>query len=147
MVVANKHLDRQIDVDRPNESWVTDITYVRTYERWLYLAVVIDLYSRQVVGWSMSQCMAVRLVLDALLSAVWHRNPAEQVLIHSGQGSQFTSGEWQSFLKANNLKASMRRRVSCHDNAVAESFFQLLKGGAYSSKNSQNQRGGLRRYL
>lgn len=126
-VVADNHLDRQFDVDQPNQVWVTDITYIRTYEGWLYLAVVIDLYSRQVVGWSMNQCMAVELVLDALLMAVWRRKPVEQVLIHSDQGSQFTSGEWLSFLKAHNLKASMSRRGNCHDNAVAESFFQLLK--------------------
>jgi len=126
-VVADNHLDRQFDVDQPNQVWVTDITYIRTYEGWLYLAVVIDLYSRQVVGWSMNQCMAVELVLDALLMAVWRRKPVEQVLIHSDQGSQFTSGEWQSFLKAHNLKDSMSRRGNCHDNAVAESFFQLLK--------------------
>ena len=126
-MVADNHLDRQFDVDHPNQAWVTDITYIRTYEGWLYLAVVIDLYSRQVVGWSMNQCMAVELVLDALLMAVWRRKPVEQVLIHSDQGSQFTSSEWQSFLTANNLKASMSRRGNCHDNAVAESFFQLLK--------------------
>jgi len=79
------------------QAWVADITYIRTYEGWLYLAVVIGLYSRQVVGWSMSQCMAADLVLDALLMAIWRRKPLEQVLIHSDQGSQFTSAEWQSF--------------------------------------------------
>ncbi len=126
-VVADNHLDRQFIVDKPNQSWVTDITYIRTYEGWLYLTVVIDLYSRQVVGWSMNQRMTVDLVLDALLMAIWRRKPVSQVLIHSDQGSQFTSGEWQSFLNANNLKASMSRRGNCHDNAVAESFFQLLK--------------------
>jgi len=121
-MVADNHLDRQFDVDQPNQAWVTDITYIRTYEGWLYLAVVIDLYSRQVVGWSMSQCMAVDLVLDALLMAIWRRKPLEQALIHSDQSSQFTSGEWQSF-----LKASMSRQGNCHDNAVAQSFFRLLK--------------------
>ena len=126
-VVADNHLERQFEVSRPNKVWVTDITYIRTYEGWLYLAVVIDLYSRQVVGWSMNQRMATGLVLDALLMAVWRRKPAQQVLVHSDQGSQYTSGEWQSFLDANNLKSSMSRRGNCHDNAVAESFFQLLK--------------------
>ena len=126
-VVADNHLERRFEVDHPNKVWVTDITYIRTYEGWLYLAVVIDLYSRQVVGWSMNQRMATGLVLDALLMAVWRRKPAQQVLVHSDQGSQYTSGEWQSFLDANNLKSSMSRRGNCHDNAVAESFFQLLK--------------------
>lgn len=126
-VVADNYLERQFEVSRPNKVWVTDITYIRTYEGWLYLAVVIDLYSRQVVGWSMNQRMATGLVLDALLMAVWRRKPAQQVLVHSDQGSQYTSGEWQSFLDANNLKSSMSRRGNCHDNAVAESFFQLLK--------------------
>lgn len=126
-IVADNHLKRQFEVNEPNKVWVTDMTYIRTYEGWLYLAVVIDLYSRQVVGWSMNQCMATALVLDALLMAVWSRKPSERVLIHSDQGSQYTSGEWQSFLDANNLKSSMSRRGNCHDNAVAESFFQLLK--------------------
>lgn len=126
-VVADNYLERQFEVSRPNKVWVTDITYIRTYEGWLYLAVVIDLYSRQVVGWSMNQRMATGLVLDALLMAVWRRKPAQQVLVHSDQGSQYTSGEWQSFLDANNLKSSISRRGNCHDNAVAESFFQLLK--------------------
>jgi putative transposase len=126
-VVADNHLERQFKVNQPNRVWVTDITYIRTYEGWLYLAVVIDLYSRQVVGWSMNQRMTTGLVLDALLMAVWRRKPAQQVLVHSDQGSQYTSGEWQSFLDANNLKSSMSRRGNCHDNAVAESFFQLLK--------------------
>ncbi len=126
-IVADNHLDRQFTVDCPNQVWVTDITYIRTYEGWLYLAVVIDLYSRQVVGWSMSQRMTAELVLNALLMAVWRRKPVEQVLIHSDQGSQFTGNEWLSFLKANNLKPSMSRRGNCHDNTLAESFFQLLK--------------------
>ncbi|WP_404464376.1 IS3 family transposase [Vreelandella aquamarina] len=126
-VVSPNHLDRQFEVTAPNVAWVTDITYIRTYEGWLYLAVVIDLFSRQVVGWSMKSRMTTELVLDALLSAVWRRKPQGAVMVHSDQGSQFSSGDWQSFLKANHLVGSMSRRGNCHDNAVAESFFQLLK--------------------
>lgn len=126
-VVSPNHLDRQFEVTVPNVAWVTDITYIRTYEGWLYLAVVIDLFSRQVVGWSMKSRMTTELVLDALLSAVWRRKPQGTVMVHSDQGSQFSSGDWQSFLKANHLVGSMSRRGNCHDNAVAESFFQLLK--------------------
>ena len=105
----------------------TDITYIRTHEGWLYLAVVIDLFSRLVVGWSMKSRITTDLVLDALLIALLRRNPKNKVLIHSDQGSQYTSHEWQTFLKHHNLESSMSRRGNCHDNAVAESFFQLLK--------------------
>jgi Integrase core domain len=106
---------------------VTDITYIRTYEGWLYLAVVIDLFSRRVVGWSAQPRMTTDLALQALLAAVWRRKPKAKVMIHSDQGSQFTSREWQVFLGQHNLEASMSRRGNCHHNAVAESFFQLLK--------------------
>ncbi|MCM5705631.1 IS3 family transposase [Larsenimonas salina] len=126
-VVSPNHLNRQFDVAAPNVAWVTDITYIRTYEGWLYLSVVIDLFSRQVVGWSMKPRMTTDLALDALLAAVWWRKPQEVVIVHSDQGSQFSSTDWQSFLKANHLVGSMSRRGNCHDNAVAESFFQLLK--------------------
>lgn len=126
-VVADNTLDRQFEVDAPDTVWVTDITYIKTHEGWSYLAVVIDLFSRRVVGWSMQSRMTTDLALQALLSAVWRRKPETKVMIHSDQGSQFTSKEWQSFLGKHNLDASMSRRGNCHDNAVAESFFQLLK--------------------
>ena len=126
-IVAPNHLDRQFDPDRPNHSWVTDITYIRTHEGWLYLAVVIDLFSRQVVGWSMASRIDAELVVNALLMAVWRRQPKEAVLVHSDQGSQFTGHDWQDFLRDHKLVSSMSRRGNCHDNAVAESFFQLLK--------------------
>ncbi|MCK9798033.1 IS3 family transposase [Pseudomonas sp. MAFF 302030] len=126
-VASPNLLKRQFDVVEPNKVWVTDITYIRTYEGWLYLAVVLDLFSRQVVGWSMKSQMASDLAIDALLMAVWRRKPKQEVMVHSDQGSQYSSSDWRSFLKANNLVASMSRRGNCHDNAVAESFFQLLK--------------------
>ena len=120
-------LDRQFDVEAPDKVWVTDITYIKTYEGFAYLAVVIDLYSRRVVGWSVQSRQTTDVVLRALLMAVWRRKPSNKVLIHSDQGSQFTSIDWASFLKAHNLQHSMSRRGNCHDNAVAESFFNLLK--------------------
>lgn len=125
--ISPNHLQQRFDVAAPNTAWVTDITYVRTYEGWLYLAVVVDLFSRQVIGWSMQARITSELVLSALLMAVWRRRPAHAVIIHSDQGSQFSSHDWQDFLKAHNLVGSMSRRGNCHDNAVAESFFQLLK--------------------
>jgi putative transposase len=126
-VVVNNTLDRQFDVEAPDSVWVTDITYIRTLEGFPYLAVVIDLYSRPVVGWSMKGRQTTDVVLQALLMAVWRRKPKNKVLIHSDQGSQFTSMHWASFLKHHNLEHSMSRRGNCHDNAVAESFFNLLK--------------------
>jgi putative transposase len=126
-VVAPNHLQQQFDAVEPNRVWVTDITYIRTHEGWLYLAVVLDLFSRQVVGWSMQPRMDRELAINALLMAVWRRQPNHPVIIHSDQGSQFSSHDWQTFLKSHSLVASMSRRGNCHDNAVAESFFQLLK--------------------
>ncbi|MEF0660162.1 IS3 family transposase [Pseudomonas aeruginosa] len=126
-VASPNLLKRQFDVVEPNKVWVTDITYIRTYEGWLYLAVVLDLFSRQVVGWSMKAQMTTDLAINALLMAVWRRKPKQEVMVYSDQRSQYSSSDWRSFLKANNLVASMSRRGNCHDNAVAESFFQLLK--------------------
>lgn len=126
-VVVDNTLDRQFNVDAPDTVWVTDITYIKTYEGFAYLAVVIDLYSRRVVGWSMQGRQTTDVALQALLSAVWRRKPKNKVLIHSDQGSQFTSIDWASFLKHHHLEHSMSRRGNCHDNAVAESFFNLLK--------------------
>ncbi|WP_249939610.1 IS3 family transposase [Escherichia coli] len=126
-IVSPNRLQRQFNPDAPDERWVTDITYIRTHEGWLYLAVVVDLFSCKIIGWSMQSRMTKDIVLNALLMAVWRRNPEKQVLVHSDQGSQYTSHEWQSFLKSHGLEGSMSRRGNCHDNAVAESFFQLLK--------------------
>ena len=122
-IVSPNRLQRQFNPDAPDKRWVTDITYIRTHEGWLYLAVVVDLFSRKIIGWSMQSRMTKDMVLNAMLMAVWRRNPQRSVLVHSDQGSQYTSHEWQSFLKSHGLERSMSRR----GNAVAESFFQLLK--------------------
>lgn len=126
LVVINR-LEQNFDVPRPDYAWVTDITYIRTWEGWLFLAVVMDLFSRMIVGWSMKATIARELVLDALLMAVWRRKPKGKVIIHSDQGSQYGSDDWLRFCKDNGLEPSMSRRGNCYDNAVAESFFSSLK--------------------
>jgi len=125
--VAPNHLNRQFTPDGINQSWFTDITYIRTHEGWLYLAVVLDLYSRQVVGSFMGSRIVTDLAINALLMELWRRQPKDKVLLHSDQGCHFTGHDWQGFLRDHNLCSSMIRRGNCHDNAVAESFFQLLK--------------------
>jgi putative transposase len=119
-------LQRQFTVTRPNAAWVTDITYIRTWQGWLYLAVVMDLYSRQIVGWAMAPTIRRELVLDALLMAVHRRRP-RGTLIHSDQGMQFGCDAWRRFCRSHRLEPSMSRKGNCWDNAVAESFFSSLK--------------------
>lgn len=119
-------LQRQFTVSRPNKAWVTDITYIRTWQGWLYLAVVMDLFSRKIIGWSTSSTIRRELVLDAVLMAVRRRNP-KSTLIHSDQGTQYGSDAWKRFCKSNQLEPSMSRKGNCWDNAVAESFFGSLK--------------------
>lgn len=126
-VAAPNRLQQQFTIDYPDAAWVTDITYIRTYEGWLYLAVVMDLYSRKIIGWSMKSTLAKEIVLDALLMAVWRRNPKQEVIIHSDQGSQYGSDEWNRFCSTNGLVPSMSRRGNCYDNAAVESFFSSLK--------------------
>lgn len=106
---------------------MTDITYIRTYEGWLYLAVILDLFSRKVIGWSMSHRMTRQLALNAFEMAVSRRDMTSEVILHSDQGSQFTSFDWQRALKKHNVIPSMSRRGNCYDNTVAESFFKTLK--------------------
>ncbi|HHO8394719.1 IS3 family transposase [Klebsiella pneumoniae] len=126
-VVAPNRVQRQFTVVRANQVWVTDITYIRTWQGWLYLAVVIDLFARNVVGWSMKPTLSRELALDALMMAVWRRKPDGEVIVRSDQGSQYGGDDWQRFCRANNLVPSMSRRGNCWDNAVAESFFSSLK--------------------
>jgi putative transposase len=120
-------LARRFAVSAPNRGWVSDITYLWTFEGWLYLAVVLDLFSRRVVGWSLSQRLERGLVLDALGMALERRQPAGGMLHHSDRGSQYASQEYQQLLAAHGILSSMSRRGNCWDNAVAESFFATLK--------------------
>lgn len=126
-ILAPNKLSREFTVQTADTVWVTDITYIRTWQGWLYLAVVLDLFSRRVVGWSMKPTLAREIVLDALMMAVWRRKPASKVLVHSDQGSQYGSDDWRRFCLQHNLEPSMSRRGNCWDNAVAESFFSSLK--------------------
>ncbi len=119
-------LQRQFTVSRPNKAWVTDITYIRTWQGWLYVAVVLDLFSRKVVGWSARPTIHRELVLDAALTAVRQRRP-RGTLIHSDQGTQYGADAWRRFCRSHRLEPSMSRKGNCWDNAVAESFFGSLK--------------------
>jgi len=125
-VFANR-LRGGVEVRETDQAWVTDITYIRTYEGWLYLAVVMDLHSRMIIGWSMKSTLARELVLDALLMAVWRRKPRKAVIVHSDQGSQYGSDDWMRFCRDHKLQPSMSRRGNCYDNAAMESFFSSLK--------------------
>lgn len=136
--VAENRLDRQFAVDHPRPAWVGDITYVPTREGWLYLAAVIDLRTRQVLGYSLSERMPDDLVRQAFLNA-WSASPVDPgVLFHSDRGSQYASGDFGKILAAHGFEPSMSRRGNCWDNAVAESFFATLKNeeatGVYQSK-------------
>jgi putative transposase len=120
-------LARRFAVARPNTAWVTDMTYIWTLQGWLYLAVIIDLFSRRVVGWSMSERIDRKLALDALRMALAQRRPPRGLIHHSDRGSQYASGDYQGLLAQHGLRGSMSRRGDCWDNAVAESFFATLK--------------------
>lgn len=119
-------LQRQFTVSRPNKAWVTDITYIRTWQGWLYLAVVMDLFSRKIIGWSTSPTIRRELVLDAVPMAVRRHNP-KSMLIHSDQGTQYGSDAWKRFCRSNQLEPGMSHKGNCWDNGVAESFFGSLK--------------------
>ena len=120
-------LDRQFAAERPNQKWIADFTYLWTAEGWLYVAAVIDLFSRRVVGWSMSAAMTAQLVTDALLMAVWRRGKPDALLHHSDQGSQYTSEQFQRLMADHGIACSMSRSGNVWDNAAMESFFSSLK--------------------
>lgn len=124
---VTNHLARDFGAEALNTKWVTDITYIRTAEGWLYLAVVLDLFSRQVIGWSMQPQLGREVVLQAVLMAVRQRTTSETVILHSDRGTQYTAHEFQVFLKTHGIVSSMSGVGNCYDNAVAESFFGLLK--------------------
>ena len=125
--VAPNLLNREFNPARPNQAWVSDITYIWTAEGWLYLAVVMDLYSRAIVGWSMAERMTRHLVTDALMLAAKRRNPPRGLLHHSDRGSQYASDDFQELLLKYGMICSMSRTGNCWDNAPAESFFSILK--------------------
>ena len=126
-VIAGNVLDRQFAADGPNKKWVADFTYIWTAEGWLYLAAVIDLFSRRVVGWSMKADMTAQLVTDALMMAIWRRGEPDALLHHSDQGSQYTSEQFQRLMTDHGVTCSMSRSDNCWDNAAMESFFSSLK--------------------
>ncbi len=124
---ASNVLDRQFTAERPNQKWIADFTYIWTAEGWLYVAAVIDLFSRRVVGWSMKAEMNAQLVADALVMAIWRRGKPDALLHHSDQGSQYTSQQFQTLMSDNGVTCSMSRSGNVWDNAAMESFFSSLK--------------------
>jgi putative transposase len=126
-VIAENVLDRQFSAEAPNQKWVADFTYIWTAEGWLYVAAVIDLFSRRVVGWSMSATMTAQLVTDAMMMAIWRRGKPDALLHHSDQGSQYTSEQFQRLMADNGVTCSMSRSGNVWDNAAMESFFSSLK--------------------
>ncbi len=125
--VAPNLLNRNFEAERPNQKWLTDITYIWTLEGWLYLAAVLDLYSRRIIGWAMSDRMTSDLTVDALKMAIVQRQPILALLHHSDQGSQYTDGTYQALLKDNGIQVSMNGVGTWYDNAPMESFFGTLK--------------------
>jgi putative transposase len=125
--VAANVLDRRFQAPAPNRKWIADFTCIQTAEGWLYVAAVLDLFSRRVVGWSMSASMAAQLVTDALTMAIWRRGKPEALLHHSDRGSQYTSEQFQRLLADHGITCSMSRAGNVWDNAVMESFFSSLK--------------------
>jgi putative transposase len=142
--VAPNLLNRQFHVNAPNRVWVTDITYIRTWEGWLYLAVVIDLYSRRVVGWSMSKNIDAELAIRALRMAIQRRRPKPGLLHHSDRGVQYACGAYQKLLQKNKMICSMSRKGNCWDNAPAESFFSTLKTECINDKIYLTRSQGIR---
>jgi transposase InsO family protein len=137
--VAPNLLDRQFDIETPNTAWGGDITYLWTDEGWLYLAVIIDLFSRRVVGWSLSSRMKVDLVRDALLMAIWRRKPGRGLIHHSDRGSQYACHDYQDILQEHGMIPSMSRKGDCWDNAVIERFFRSLKSERTNHRRYQTR--------
>lgn len=125
--VAENLLNQDFSASKPNEKWVCDITYIWTEEGWLYLAAVMDLYSRKLIGWSLSERMTTKLVVDALMMALWNRKMPKNVIVHSDRGSQYCSAEYQKLLHENRLICSMSKRGDCYDNAAMESWNHSFK--------------------
>jgi transposase InsO family protein len=128
-------LQRQFNAEKPDQRWVTDITYIPTMEGWLYLAVFMDLYSRRIVGWSMSNRLQESLVIDAMRMALFRRKIKSSLLLHSDRGSQYASDNFQKLLRENGINCSMSRKGNCWDNAAMESFFHSLKTECVTHEN------------
>jgi len=141
--VASNLLKRDFTASKPDEVWVSDITYIWTAEGWLYLAVVLDLFSRKVVGWSLDRRMTGKLVMNALRMSSWRQRPDSGLIFHSDRGSQYCSRDFQKLLEMYGMKSSMSRKGDCRDNAVAESFFGSLKTERvfFTDYNSRDQAG------
>ncbi len=137
--LAPNTLDRSFRATHPNQRWAADFTYIWATEGWLYVAVVLDLFSRRIVGWSMKAQMTADLVTDALMMAIWRRGPADSLLHHSDQGSQYTSDKFQRLLAEHGIACSMSRRGDCWDNAAVESFFSSLKTERINRKTYRNR--------
>ena len=137
--VAENVLDRAFEPEAPDRVWTADITQIWTGEGWLYLAVVLDLHSRRVVGWAARPSASRALVVEALTGALRSRRPAMGLVLHSDQGSQYTSHEYQTLLRRHGIVASMSRRGNCHDNAPTESFFGTLKSEAVHGRRFETQ--------
>ncbi len=125
--IADNLLNRNFNTDRPNHKWAADITYIPTRQGWLYLAVVMDLFSRKIVGWAMSENIDSALVQSAMKMALLHRRPGDGLIHHSDRGVQYAAGDFQDLLEDNNVVCSMSRKGNCWDNACVESFFGSLK--------------------
>ncbi len=136
------NLLNELRVAAPNTTWVSDITYIRTYEGWLYLCIVLDVFSRSIVGWSMGERITDDLVINAFLKAIMRRNPGNALIFHSDRGSQYASYRFRNLLASYNITQSMSNKGNCYDNALAESFFSTLKtelGYCYESRSIARQ--------
>jgi len=148
-VIADNILDRQFTTEAPNQRWIADFTYIWTAEGWLYVAVVIDLFSGRVLGWSMSDTTTAQLVTDALMMAIWRRAKPDPLLHHSDQGSQYTSEQFQRLMADNGVTCSMSRSGNVWDNAAMESFFSSIKDRTDRPEdisNAQSREGRVRLY-
>ncbi len=142
--IAPNLLERNFTASRPNEKWTSDITYIWTQEGWLYLAVIMDLYSRAIIGWKIGQRMTQDLVCEALIMALWRRQFPKDVIVHSDRGSQYASDKYRRLLQQHTLLPSMSKRGDCYDNAAMESFFhslkvELIQGECYMTREQATQ--------
>lgn len=125
--IAQNLLAEKKNITAPNQAWISDITYIWTKEGWLYLAIIIDVFTRGVIGWAMSNRINTQLVIDALFMAIFRKNPCKEVIFHSDRGSQYASNEFKDILKYHHFQQSMSGAGNCYDNAMAESFFHSIK--------------------